>query len=200
MTPSAHPYPHLQRGVALIIALIMLMIMSLLAVASLRGTAQQERMSTNALDRELAFQAAEAALRVGEARVARGDAAITDLRNGTTGGACSSSAPNSGLCPKPDPDWDQSKQRWNDPKTHWHQLQPGADLGGGVLSALQATVESKNDNMPAYIIEFITGNGACADGKTGCVHYRVTAKGNGKSGTGRASVILQSIYAFGGPP
>ena len=55
-----------QRGSALVISLIMLLVVSLLAIGGLRSTILQERMSANLHDRELAFQAAEAALRAGE--------------------------------------------------------------------------------------------------------------------------------------
>lgn len=55
-----------QIGSALVISLIMLLIISLLAIGGLRSTILQERMSANLHDRELAFQAAEAALRAGE--------------------------------------------------------------------------------------------------------------------------------------
>src|SRR3546814_12700111 len=56
-----------QRGVALVIVLILLLVMTLLGLASMRGTLLEERMSGNLFDRSLAFQAAEAALRPGEA-------------------------------------------------------------------------------------------------------------------------------------
>lgn len=55
-----------QRGSALIIALVMLLLVSLIAVAGMQGTIVQERMASNLHDREIAFQAAEAALREGE--------------------------------------------------------------------------------------------------------------------------------------
>ena len=54
--------PGRQRGVVLIIALIMLMVVTMLSVSTLSVTAQQERMSGNVRDRNLAFQAAEAAV------------------------------------------------------------------------------------------------------------------------------------------
>ena len=55
-----------QRGVALIVVLILLLIMTLLGLASLRGTLMEERMTSSLYDRSLSFQAAEAALRQGE--------------------------------------------------------------------------------------------------------------------------------------
>ena len=55
-----------QRGSALIISLVFLVIMTLIAVSSMRDTTLQERMAGNLRDRSLAFQAAEASLRDGE--------------------------------------------------------------------------------------------------------------------------------------
>jgi Tfp pilus assembly protein PilX len=61
---------HAQRGVALLVVLILLLVMSLMAVLSLRGTLMEERASANMMDRSLSFQAAEAALRQGESLAA----------------------------------------------------------------------------------------------------------------------------------
>lgn len=55
-----------QRGMVLPVAIIMLLIISLLAIAGMSDTALQERMVGSMRDRELAFEAAEAALRTGE--------------------------------------------------------------------------------------------------------------------------------------
>ncbi len=56
-----------ERGSALAIALIFLLLMTLLGVSAMRGSNLQERMAGNLRDRNMAFQSAEAALRAGEA-------------------------------------------------------------------------------------------------------------------------------------
>lgn len=61
-----HPGSVRQRGVVLIVALVVLLLLSILGISGMQGTVMQERMAGNALDRGLAFQAAEAALRAGE--------------------------------------------------------------------------------------------------------------------------------------
>jgi type IV pilus assembly protein PilX len=61
--------PRKQRGAALVIALILLVVATLIGLASSRDTMLQERMSANSYDRSLAFQRAEAALRFGENRI-----------------------------------------------------------------------------------------------------------------------------------
>lgn len=55
-----------QRASALIIALIFLLLLTLLGTTAMRGTSMQERMAGNTRDWNLAFQAAEAALRQAE--------------------------------------------------------------------------------------------------------------------------------------
>lgn len=58
-----------QRGAILIVALIMLLLVTVIGIASMRDTSLQERMAGNLRDQELALQSAEAALRRGEASV-----------------------------------------------------------------------------------------------------------------------------------
>ena len=55
-----------QRGAVLIVSLIMLLVMTLLGVSSMKGSAMEEKMTRNLHDKNLAFQAAEAALRAAE--------------------------------------------------------------------------------------------------------------------------------------
>ena len=50
--------PARQRGVTLVVALMLLLAVTLLGLASMRGTGMQERMSANLYDRAIAFQAA----------------------------------------------------------------------------------------------------------------------------------------------
>lgn len=59
--------PHkAQGGAVLVIALIMLLAMTLIGVTGLSSTTMQERMAGNLREINIAFQAAEAALREGE--------------------------------------------------------------------------------------------------------------------------------------
>lgn len=63
-TPIALAKP--QQGSVLIIALIMLLLLTMIGLASMRDTSLQEAMAGNTRDSNLALQAAEAALRKGE--------------------------------------------------------------------------------------------------------------------------------------
>ena len=55
-----------ERGVALVVVLVLLLVMTLLGLAVVRSTLLEEKMSSNLYDRSLAFQAAESALREAE--------------------------------------------------------------------------------------------------------------------------------------
>ncbi len=55
-----------QSGAVLVIGLIILVVLTLLGVQGMRTNVAQERMASNMRERNVAFQAAESALRVGE--------------------------------------------------------------------------------------------------------------------------------------
>ncbi|MEZ5581870.1 MAG: PilX N-terminal domain-containing pilus assembly protein [Candidatus Competibacteraceae bacterium] len=59
-------FPQQQQGAALITALIILLIITVLGVAGLSDSTQQETMVGNAMFRQMAFQATETTLRDGE--------------------------------------------------------------------------------------------------------------------------------------
>ncbi len=174
-----------QRGVVLAVVLILLVVMTLLALSSLGGALLQERMGTAQLDRGLALQAAEAAMREAE-EVARGKPALPAV-----GDPC-----EDGLCPRPDPTVEEEQQRWlND--GFW-------DDGSGNYA--EAVVELGDVTArPRYIIELmddaVPDPKSCVTGgdvslEANCTilssRYRITVR---SAAEGRAVVMLQSIYA-----
>lgn len=60
---------HGQRGVALVVALILLVVITLVGLAAVRGTIMQQKMASNMYDRQIAFQNAEAAMRAAQASI-----------------------------------------------------------------------------------------------------------------------------------
>ncbi len=58
-----------QKGVVLIISLVMLLLLTLIGLTGTQVTSLEEKMAYNTRDNNLAFQAAEAALRGGEAQI-----------------------------------------------------------------------------------------------------------------------------------
>ena len=63
-----------QAGVVLVVSLIMLMLLTLIGVSGMQSTGIEEKMAGNMRDRNLAFQAAEAALRHAEQFIEDGNA------------------------------------------------------------------------------------------------------------------------------
>lgn len=173
-----------QGGAALIIVLVLLLVVTLLGLASLRGTLLEERMSANLYDRSLAFQAVEAALREGESKVT-GLSPLKDFP--TTGTTCTS-----GKCPTP-VIAAGSTPRWLD--TSFTGWQDASAVPSGPVSI-----------TPQYIIEYM----GLAPGWVGCdqlkpanpkclkPRFRITARtkpSGGVAGTGMSQVILQSTFA-----
>ncbi|HET7300962.1 MAG TPA: PilX N-terminal domain-containing pilus assembly protein, partial [Oleiagrimonas sp.] len=78
--------PRAQRGVALVVALILLVVITLVGLAAVGGTIMQNKMASNQYDREVAFQSAESALRIVEGRIVSnpGDIARNCQSGGTT--------------------------------------------------------------------------------------------------------------------
>lgn len=58
-----------ERGVALVVALILLVVITLVGLAAVRGTIMQQKMAANMYDRQIAFQNAEAAMRAAAANI-----------------------------------------------------------------------------------------------------------------------------------
>ena len=113
--------PRRQKGVALVVALVLLLVVTVLGLASMRGTVLQERMTANTYDRSLAFQAAEAALREGERWVMENPPK-------PTAGACD----GAGTCGIPDPADDpvwQDEDIWDEAHSatdaHAHTIDVG---------------------------------------------------------------------------
>ena len=176
-----------QRGAVLVVALIFLVVMTMLILASIRGTVMQERMASNLYDRSLAFQAAEAALREGERYVLEAPPKPT---GGCTAGNCSK--PESGDTPV----W-QDEDIWDGAHTtddgHGHVIQIG-DLPVPPTFL----VELLADDMPEVNIcesTAIDPDAPCYAGPEG-LRYRITARSGEE---GRAVVLLQSVYAVPKP-
>lgn len=92
MTPFRHR-PRRQRGISLVVALVLLLVVTLLSLGSMRGVVLQTRMSAGTHDRNLAFQAAEVALREAEQRAAAATATSVPA-SGCNDGYCAMPALN----------------------------------------------------------------------------------------------------------
>ncbi len=164
-----------QRGAVMVVSLILLLVISLIAVISMSGTVLEEKMAGNAMDRSLAFQATESALREAEISI-EGFASLGGF-NGTSGKFALTQAEPSAT----------SDTTWSDSTQH-----------------VVATENYGSYSPPQYMLKHFTTvigtEGALnmsgyGDNKgTGDVTvFKVTARGTGGS-SDSAEVILRTYY------
>jgi type IV pilus assembly protein PilX len=178
-----------QDGVALFIALVVLLIITVLGISGLQTTTLEERMAASARDRDIAFQAAEAALAQAETLVE--GLAVTDLPQFDLN-ANGFYRPKTGAV---DDDWWESVDWVND----------------GTLPTVGVAIDGVAA-QPRYIVEYqsrvlagddelnVSNVGAAIGAPTDI--FRITAFGTG--GSARANVMLQATYGVvlgtgGGP-
>jgi type IV pilus assembly protein PilX len=163
--------PTKQRGAALLTVLLLLLIMTLLGLASLRSGLLEERMSGNLLDRGVSFQTAEAALREAEG--------VILTRPAYTGAG--------GLYPLPVID---ATPRWVDPGTGWRNA---ANLGGTSAAVTARFIIEEMGVAPTWrgCDRVIPVDPSCLTGR-----FRITSI---SQAPGRAQVMLQSNYAMATP-
>jgi type IV pilus assembly protein PilX len=88
-----------QTGSVLVVSLILLLVITILGLANIRTATMEMRMSTSAKDRNLAFQAAEAALTTVEKNLSLNPPLREDVSNSCVGTTCfTSTCENNGLC------------------------------------------------------------------------------------------------------
>lgn len=187
MTKALHPQVSIrnQRGVSLLVVLILLLVMSILGIAVLRSSGMQERMSANMVDRNEAVQAAETGLLVAQRTVIRGT--FNDMWNGSKTYAQIRAADSTrtcanGYCDRSDP---SDAAKWETPPSApaaWATMSNGAKYGYTVEYLGNAKGESSEvrgvcntSSAPRYLCERPL--------------FRVTSYGRGR---GVAQVVLQS--------
>lgn len=158
-----------QKGISLIMALIFLMVLALLGTWAATSSALQERMAGSTRNHDLAFQAAEAALKDAENT-------LTSWKDGLFDGS------EVGLL-EYDPADPNDLSYWRD-HTCWPnnvRQVPTGNLG-------------QVYEMPKYVIQKLD-NSPNPDNPTQPIkNFRVTARGVG--GDASAVAILQAIYSF----
>ncbi len=187
MIALAHPHPSRcrQHGVALVMAMVFLLLLTLIGVTTMNTTSLEEKMAGNLQDKNSAFQAAEAGLRVGEALI----------RSWAVGA---------------EPDFTLNTAGYYEPVAAgstpvWGTVDWKNACGTAVI-CLPANSISGVKTQPRYIIEklgdvtgsstgggsLVAGFAAPAAGSSAGTMYRVTAHGTG--GTDAAVAELQSVY------
>lgn len=195
-----------QRGIALATALILLIVVTLIGLAAIRGTTLQQRMTANFYDREIGFQSAEAALRAGEARLSDTTNPLLDgeFRN------CQVEGATAVVC---------LANPFSDPNLAAALIQDVADAPDETSFGFEASANAAG--QPQYVIELLCGG---PDGTEPCsgdgeaspcqsancqsygtedippspfAYYRITARSSDPTsaeGAGRAIVTLQAVF------
>lgn len=196
--PVFHRQQSGQRGAALVVALVLLVVITLVGLAAFGTTILQNKAAANLYDRQTAFQSAEAAMRVAESLIPNNPGLIA--RNCQTGGT---------LCqanPFADPTL---------PPGSIHQVTKSSGSGNTDDTTFSATAVAAM--QPQYVIEnmgnFVdpstnVGFGNTANsrnygvqgGANTAIYYRITARSCDPASAncnGRAIVTLQSTVKQG---
>lgn len=167
-----------QRGVALFISLVLLLVLTIIGVSSVQTTSLEVRMTGNEHNAMLAFQAAESALRDAEDQLENIVSTVVFTANG-----------NAGLYSAAQLGTDEN---WQD-----------ANVWTGGNSIVAATNVDGVSEQPRYIIEHIASvllednayqqeDPYAASAQDRVEMFRITARGVG--GNTNARIMLQSTY------
>lgn len=174
---TLHALRH-QRGAILVTSLLLLLVLTVLGVTMMKMTNMQERMSGNTRDLNVAFQAAEAALRDGE-RVLDPfvNANVPPLTSGAGCFICEPGALPIALDVPGEYDWESDANEYGVDGT-----QEFEDLDDDPYFTIEET---------AYIPDDLArGHNYGMDGR---FFYQVSARSTGISG--QTNVVLQTTYA-----
>ena len=173
--PMPQNFPARERGAAMVIALVMLLVLTLLATASARMTLLEERMTGNTQDRNIAFQAAEAGLRAGEDEA---QVPVLPAFDANAGGLYVAAAPGA------QPVWEGVD--WTDAD----QVSVSEELADAPGPLADASMSYLVEQLPRVASP---GESLASDGSVDeATFYRVTSRGVGVGGT--ATVTLQTTF------
>ena len=180
--------PGSQKGVALVMAMVFLLLLTMIGVAALSTTSLEEKMAANSKERNTSFQAAESALIVAEAWIIAqiNKPVFPDNANGLY-------LPNTCASPTTKPVWDCPALNWSSTSNLVvYPNTPTGTISGGL---------TKVGTQPKYIIEDLgetpeTGGSVVVPttykGKGNTV-LRITARGTGSADAAQA--MVQSVYS-----
>jgi len=171
------------RGAALITALIILLVLTVLGVTAMRNTSLQENITGNLRDQDLALQAAETALSDAEFKLSAASATGVPIAGGNlvVGGTTLGTVFKRGVLP-PMNTTSHDSTVWNNTNA----------------IKVNTPLQGLSDN-PSYIIEFEQSVIDNLDPESrakghGRYYYRITARGVGSSPN--SVVLLQEVYGI----
>ncbi|SFG89080.1 type IV pilus assembly protein PilX [Neptunomonas qingdaonensis] len=183
-----------QQGAALIVGMVMMLVLTIIGLSAMQGTAMQEKMSGNMRDANLALQAGEAALRYVEEGYLK---SLDDLDVGKPYGSCAANCQiinSSDATTLPASD----NAAWDTQSINFGSLNAP---NGNVISAPAGSEinTSHFHSVPSFVVEYVSyktdsydiGGGVVED--TGSALYRNTIKARG--GSENSEVLLETIFA-----
>ncbi len=191
--------PRQEKGAALFVSLVFLFILTIIGLMGMQSSSMQEKMAGNMRDRNLAFQAAESALRVGEENIHNRDPVIQGgfICNNANDGLYSAASPGAD-CPTTR-GWPSNAQGQNpyspEDDRFWTNNTDVLTLAAGGFNNLAA--------VPRYVMEDmssqITGPGTSLEAGNAMpqnlgTYYRVTSRGVGMANG--SLVIMQSVVRY----
>jgi len=188
--PTHRPIKSTQSGAVLIISLIMLLLLTIIGMASTQSTGLEEKMAGNSRDKNLAFQGAESALKAAENSLVTLPTLPTFTGSGTSGyyNNTLDKTKATGICPTTATGISAASLT---------NAQSAACLSEAVLTvSFWATASNSHASTitfvnpaPRYIIQDMgCGTTTCP----GPHNYRIISRSSG--GTTNAMVVLESIY------
>lgn len=173
-----------EQGSALTMSLVFLLLLTIIGISAMNFSTLEERMAGNFKDQNLAFQAAESALKDAETDTFNNISNATAFTSSCTGGLCLPTNTGSYI-------WDTVD--WSSSSTTSRQY--GAYTGSAAIGASLA-------EQPRYIVEDIpnpttppageSATDAWKKGAMGTEYYRITARGVGS--TSQSQAMLQIIF------
>lgn len=172
-----------QSGAVLLVSIIMLLAITMMSIVGMKSAILQEKLSAGSMDQNIAFQAAESALRDAEVYIDTSLDANANFNANCTRGLCFPSTTTTSV-------WQSI--------TDWQTSNLPIVYGSKTKTSAIADVAAQ----PRYIIEILpdlpvtSGNsnqiGASGGGAITNTAFRITAVGWGKRST--TPIMLQSIY------
>lgn len=191
-----------QQGVALVVALVLLVVVTLVGLAAIRGTSLQEKMAGNMVDRAQAFQLTEGAIDLAARTVVQATPGptSTDCGNKKNGANCQAGITDctSGACA-------------DNPATDTTKAYPWVTIPvSGSSNSATTNLVSLYGNGPSYLVQYMGSCSATGGGKFQFTNdqnnqggggslapasqcYRITAR-SGSAGSDRSQIVLQAIY------
>lgn len=198
MKLAEYRYPRKERGAALIIGLVMMLLLTMIGVSAMQGTGMQDKMTANMRDSEMAFQNSELALRYVERGFLQ---SLDNIEKGNTWAGCTSSCriinseENSAVNVRDmlfnsPADWDARAIDYGDFK----------NMANAVISPVSDQTDFDRMGLkakPKVLVEYVAFTPFSADigdgEQPGLDYYRVTSKAAG--GTDVSESILQTLFS-----